>query len=148
MKRASSAGAAALYALISSPVRKGACAGRPLRSAWTQLPPPPSNVRAQRPTFRPQGRVGHLQHDAAHVLVSEEIVAGELQVVQGAPHIEEDGTATPAREEAVVASLCYPCLSTSAKCARFLLFTLAKSLACENRETRDTPSPHLRSNRS
>jgi hypothetical protein len=46
--------------------------------------------------FRPQGRVGHLQHDAAHVFVSEEIVAGELQVVQGAPHIEEEGIATPA----------------------------------------------------
>src|ERR1700737_1996954 len=61
--------------------------------------------------FRTKGRGGHLQHDAAHVFVSEEIVAGELQVVQGSPHVEEEGIATPAREETVVASLCHPCLS-------------------------------------
>ena len=32
--------------------------------------------------------VGHFQHDAAHVLVSEEIVASELQVVQDAPCVQ------------------------------------------------------------
>src|SRR5712691_6522014 len=53
----------------------------------------------------PQGRVGHLQYDAAHVLVGEVIVAGELQVVQGAPPVEEERIAAPAREEAVVTCL-------------------------------------------
>ena len=60
--------------------------------------------------FRPQGRVGHFEHDAAHVFVGEEIVAGELQVVQGARHVEEEGIAAPAREEAVVAGLRHPCI--------------------------------------
>ena len=60
--------------------------------------------------FRPQGRVGHFQHDAAHVFVGEEIVAGELQVVQGALRVEEKGIAAPAREEAVVAGLRHLCL--------------------------------------
>ena len=51
--------------------------------------------------FGPKGRVGHFQHDAAHVFVGEEIVAGELQIVQGALRVEEEGIAAPAREEAV-----------------------------------------------
>src|SRR5256885_3962402 len=33
-------------------------------------------------SFGSKGRVGHFQRDAAHVLVDEEIVAGELQIVQ------------------------------------------------------------------
>src|SRR5215204_640033 len=49
--------------------------------------------------------VGKLQHDAAHVLVGEEVLARELEVVQGATHVVKEGVATPACEEAIVASL-------------------------------------------
>src|SRR5439155_10227233 len=56
-------------------------------------------------SFGSEGRVGHFHHDAAHVLVDEEIVAGELQIVQRPQRIEEEGIATPAREEAVAAGL-------------------------------------------
>ena len=56
--------------------------------------------------------VGHFQHDAAHVLVSEEIVASELLVVQHTMHVEEEGIAAPAREEAVLTGLRHPCVST------------------------------------
>ena len=38
-------------------------------------------------------------------LIGEVIVASELQVVQGALHVEEEGVAAPAREKAVVADL-------------------------------------------
>jgi hypothetical protein len=68
------------------------------------------NQRAvpQTDLFGPQGSVGHLQHAAAHVLVGEVIVAGELQIVQGAPPVEEERIATPAREEGVVTGLRHP----------------------------------------
>ena len=61
--------------------------------------------------FPPQNRVGHFQHDAANIFVGEEIVAGELQVVQGARNVKEERLAAPTREEAVVAGLrdlCFP----------------------------------------
>ena len=41
-----------------------------------------SSPKANR--FGPERGVGYFQHNAAHVLVDEEIVAGELKVVQGA----------------------------------------------------------------
>ncbi len=50
--------------------------------------------------FGPHVRVEQFGHDAAHVLIGEVIVASELQVVQGALHVEEEGVAAPAREEA------------------------------------------------
>src|SRR5918911_2825938 len=49
--------------------------------------------------------IGKLQHDAAHVLVGEEVAARELKVVQSTPHVVKEGVATPAREEAILASL-------------------------------------------
>ena len=49
-------------------------------------------------------------HLTAYVLVGEEIVPGELKVLQGARHVEEEGITTPAGEEALVASFGYPCL--------------------------------------
>src|SRR5215218_3809334 len=49
--------------------------------------------------------IGKLQHDAAHVLVGEEVAARELKVVQSTPHVVKEGVATPAREKAIVASL-------------------------------------------
>jgi hypothetical protein len=57
----------------------------------------------------PEVRVEHFQHDAAHVLVDEEILAGEPKVIQDALHVEEEGIAAPAREEGVIAGLCYSC---------------------------------------
>jgi hypothetical protein len=41
-----------------------------------------------------QVAIGDLQHDAAHVLVGEEVAARKLKVVQGALHVEEEGVAT------------------------------------------------------
>src|SRR6185369_13991381 len=55
--------------------------------------------------FAPQLRVGHFQHDAAHVLICKEVIAGELELVQGALHVEEEWIAPPAREETVADSL-------------------------------------------
>jgi hypothetical protein len=49
--------------------------------------------------------IGELQHDAADVLVGEEVVAGELEAVQRAACVVEEGIATPAREEAIAVSL-------------------------------------------
>jgi hypothetical protein len=54
---------------------------RPAAAVRLDPAPTPAVQRASPKAnlFRPQGRVGHLEHDAAHVFVSEEIVAGELQ---------------------------------------------------------------------
>jgi hypothetical protein len=67
------------------------------------------------------------QHDAAHVLVGEEIVAGELQVIQGALGVEEgDKTRVLSKVERGVLAVsgqteqhstferCSPCYSTRA----------------------------------
>jgi len=40
--------------------------------------------QAKKTVYR-QGKLGNFQHDAAHVLLSEEIFTGELQIVQGSP---------------------------------------------------------------
>jgi len=56
---------------------------------------------------RAQGRVGHFQHDAARVLIGEEIVTGELQIVQCPHRVKEKGVAAPAREEAMVSGRGY-----------------------------------------
>src|SRR5262249_37785337 len=58
--------------------------------------------------LRPQGRVGHFKSDAAHVFVSEEIVAGELQIVLCAFHVAEEWIAAPAGKEPVIARLRHP----------------------------------------
>ena len=71
--------------------------------AWSQRAGPQANL------LRTQGRIGHFKNDAAHILVSEEVVAGELQVVLCALHVAEEGVAPPAREEAVVAGLGHAC---------------------------------------
>src|SRR5215210_6777137 len=49
--------------------------------------------------------IGKLQHDGAHILVGEEVITRELQVVEEAECVVKEGFATPAREEAIVASL-------------------------------------------
>src|SRR5215218_10209866 len=49
--------------------------------------------------------IGKLQHDGAHILVGEEVVARKLEVVEGAAYVVKEGVATPACEEAIVAGL-------------------------------------------
>src|SRR5262249_46807958 len=48
--------------------------------------------------------VGKLEHDAAYVGVGEEVVARELEVVQGTARVVEEGAATPPSEEAMLVS--------------------------------------------
>src|SRR5882757_7840196 len=57
-----------------------------------------------------QGRGGYFQHDAADVLFGEEIVTGELEIVQGSHRVEEKGIAAPAGEEAVVPGFRHLCI--------------------------------------
>src|SRR5262249_17103113 len=56
--------------------------------------------------------VRHFQYDAAHILISEKIVASELLVVQHALNVEEKRIAAPAREEAILAGLRHPRILT------------------------------------
>src|SRR6267142_459743 len=53
-------------------------------------------ARPQANLLRPQSRVRHFEDDAAHIFVSEEIVAREPQVVLRAFHIAEEWIAAPA----------------------------------------------------
>ena len=62
--------------------------------------------------LRRQSRVGHFQHNAAHVFIGEKVFAGELQVVPRARYIKEEWIAAPASEEAVVARIRYSCVRT------------------------------------
>src|SRR5215203_7420077 len=79
-------------------------------SPTVHLDPAPAICRDQRSLPKthlggPQLSIGELQHDAAHILVGEEVLARELEVVEGTAYVVEEGIATPAREEAIVASL-------------------------------------------
>src|SRR6267142_6275598 len=67
-------------------------------------------ARPQADLLRPQSRVRHFEDDAAHIFVSEEIVAREPKVVLRAFHIAEEWIAAPAGEEAILTCLCDPCL--------------------------------------
>src|ERR1700760_2277118 len=40
--------------------------------------------------FSSQLRVGHFQHNAANVFIRKEIITGELEIVQGPFHVEEE----------------------------------------------------------
>jgi len=53
----------------------------------------------------PQSRVRYFKNDAAHIFVSEEIVACELEVVLRAFHVAEERVAAPAGKEAGIAAL-------------------------------------------
>src|SRR5262249_10442369 len=66
---------------------------------WNKSPGPKANLLV------PQRRVRHFKSDAAHVLVSEEIVAGELKIVFCAFHVAEEWVATPADKEAIIAGV-------------------------------------------
>src|SRR5215217_2399310 len=79
-------------------------------SPTVYLDPAPAICRDQRSLPKTglggsQLAIGKLQHDAAHILVGEEVFARELEVVQGAAYIVKEGVATPACEEAIVAGL-------------------------------------------
>src|SRR5580692_1815947 len=60
-----------------------------------------------------EGRVGHFQYDAAHVLVGEVVVTGKLQIVECALYVKEKGIAPPAGKEAVVPALGHPRIQPS-----------------------------------
>ena len=63
-------------------------------------------MRAHRPTsFGPEKGIGHFEHNAARIFVGEEIPARELELVEGAQYVEEEGIAAPTGKEPVVASL-------------------------------------------
>src|SRR5438270_1428489 len=68
-------------------------------------------ARPQPNLFCPQGGVRYFKNDAAHIFVSEEIVARELQVVLRAFHVAEERVAAPAGKEADIACLCKPRLT-------------------------------------
>src|SRR5580700_6845866 len=63
-------------------------------------------ARPQANILCPQGRVGYFENNGAHVFVSEEIVARELQLVLRAFHVAEERIAAPAGKESGVACLC------------------------------------------
>src|SRR5882762_3361388 len=63
-------------------------------------------ARPQANLFCPQSRVRYFKNDAAHIFVSEEIVARELQVVLRAFHVAEERVAAPAGKEASITRLC------------------------------------------
>src|SRR3954452_20049547 len=67
-----------------------------------QRPNPKANL------FRSQGRVGHFQHDTAHIFLGEEIRAGELEIVYGTDRVEEERVTSPADAQPVLASSRYP----------------------------------------
>ena len=69
-------------------------------------------ARPQADLFGSEGRVGQFQHDAAHILLDEEIVARELQIVQRALRVEEKRIAAPTGEEAAPAGLRHICVAT------------------------------------
>src|SRR6267143_3263336 len=62
-------------------------------------------ARPQANLFCPQSRVRYFKNDAAHIFVSEEIVACELQVVLRAFHVAEERVAAPAGKEAGITRL-------------------------------------------
>src|SRR5580704_4341121 len=110
-KRPSSAGSAARIGGVLLAGKEGSLIGP--RTAIRLHPFPACAVQRTNPhahLFRTEGRVGHFQHDTANVLVGEVIVTGELQVVQGALHVEEKWIAAPAGEEAVVPRLSQMCI--------------------------------------
>ena len=66
---------------------------------WDERASPQAN------RFRPKDGVGNFQRDAANIFVQKEIPGGELEVVDRAEYIEEEGIAAPTGKKAVVTSL-------------------------------------------
>src|SRR5579871_2556668 len=62
-------------------------------------------------SLRTKGRVGQLEHNAAHILVVKVVLACELQVVQRAIYVEEERIAPPSGEKAIVPGRGYVCLA-------------------------------------
>src|SRR6266849_5232556 len=77
----------------------------PAAITWRKRARPQANL------FCPQIRVRYFKNDAAHIFVSEEIVARELEVVLRAFHVAEERVAAPAGKEAGIACLCNPRLA-------------------------------------
>lgn len=68
-------------------------------------------ARPQANLFCPQSRVRYFKNDAAHIFLSEEIVARELQVVLRTFHVAEERVAAPAGKESGITCLCNPRLA-------------------------------------
>src|SRR5579871_6794356 len=62
-------------------------------------------ARPQANCFRPKDGVRDFHRDAANIFVCEEVPGGELEVVDRAEYIEEEGIAAPTGKKAVVTSL-------------------------------------------
>jgi len=68
-----------------------ACAGRARAPLGSSRRHQLAQAARPQPHFScSQSRVRHFKNDAAHIFVSEEIVAGELQVVLRAFHVAEE----------------------------------------------------------
>src|SRR6267378_2562174 len=65
-------------------------------------------ARPQANLVCPQSRVGYFKNDAAHIFVSEEIVACELEVVLRTFNVAEERVAAPAGKEAGITCFCNP----------------------------------------
>src|SRR5258708_32762646 len=92
-----------------SPRRSGRGLRRP-RAAVGLHPAAAGAVQGPGPNADPPWRqrdIWNFEDDAAHVLIGEEVLVGELETVQHAKYIEEERVAPPAGEEAVLADLSY-----------------------------------------
>src|SRR5262249_55522716 len=86
-------------------------------SSALHLDPAPIMTGDERPGpqskgCRSQNRVGHFNDDAADVLVTKEIAAGELQIVLRTFHVAEERVAPPASEQAIVSCARNPNIPT------------------------------------
>src|SRR6267143_804811 len=77
----------------------------PAAITWRKRARPKANP------FCPQSRVRYFKNDAAHIFVSEEIVARKLQVVLRAFHVAAERVAAPAGKKAGISCLCNPRLA-------------------------------------
>src|SRR5437879_1349124 len=103
MKRSSSAGSPLRYASLFSPGEENrlqwpstAVCLDPAFASFVQCPSPNSHLIAS------QIRVGQFNHDAANIFVDEEVVPGELHLIEIAVHVEKERIATPTEEQTVV----------------------------------------------
>src|SRR5262249_31137463 len=55
--------------------------------------------------IRSQSRVQQFNHDAADIFVLEEVVTGELHVIETAVHVKKEWIAAPTEEKEVIAGV-------------------------------------------
>src|SRR5262245_60271796 len=96
---------------FSAEVRLPLLSGKKYRLHWSSTPvglPPAfcSFVHCASPNshlIASQSRAGQLDHDAANIFICEEIVPGELHVIEITVNVEKERVAAPTEEETVVA---------------------------------------------